>query len=89
MDRQTTQKTTLNGSTQDGQQMEVSLDVGTSVIIPIRALHYEEKFFPEPHTFKPERFLPENKDSIPKCAFMPFGEGPRVCIGNKFRVVFK
>lgn len=82
MDRNTTQKTNLSGSMKDGKQIEVSLEVGTSVIIPIKALHYDEKHFPEPHAFKPERFLPDNKDSIPKYAFLPFGEGPRICLGN-------
>lgn len=82
MDRKTTQKTTLRGSSKDGKEMEVCLEVGTPVIIPINALHQDEKHFPEPHIFKPERFLPDNKDSIPKYAFLPFGEGPRICLGN-------
>lgn len=84
MDRQPTQKTTLYGTTPiTGKQMQVSLEVGTPVIIPIRGLHLDEKYFPDPLTFKPERFLPENKDTIPKFAYLPFGEGPRICLGNR------
>lgn len=82
MDRKTTQKTTLRGTTEDGKPMEVCLEVGTSVIIPVRGLHEDEKYFPEPQVFKPERFLQENKDSFHKFAFLPFGEGPRTCLGN-------
>lgn len=82
MDRQTTQKTTLCGSTSDGKQMEVTVEVGTPVIIPIRGIHMDEKYFPDPLAFKPERFLGENKDHIQKYTFLPFGEGPRICLGD-------
>lgn len=85
MDRQTTQNTTLNAKTKDGKPIKVCLNVGTPVIIPLRGLHLDENIFPDPLAFKPERFLPENKNSIPKFAFLPFGEGPRICLGKTIK----
>lgn len=83
VDRQTTKRYNLSGSTGDGKQLEVTLEPGTSVIIPVRGMHMDEKVFSDPKTFKPERFLYENKENIPKYMFMPFGEGPRMCPGTK------
>ena len=57
------------------------------VLIPVYSLHREEEFWPEPDTFKPERFLPENKDSINPFAYLPFGNGPRNCIGMRFALM--
>lgn len=51
------------------------------VHIPVYALHHDSKYFPEPEVFKPERFLPENRQSITPYSYLPFGEGPRICIG--------
>lgn len=45
----------------------------------------DESYFPDPLAFKPERFLPENKENIPKFAFLPFGEGPRICLGKSIK----
>ncbi|XP_065055850.1 cytochrome P450 3A17-like [Rhopilema esculentum] len=57
---------------------------GMGVLIPIYALHRDEKYWPEPNDFKPERFLPENKESINQFTYLPFGDGPRNCIGMRF-----
>ena len=37
-----------------------------------------------PHEFRPERFAPEAKRELPKGAYVPFGAGPRTCIGMRF-----
>ncbi|KAL1116772.1 hypothetical protein AAG570_005244 [Ranatra chinensis] len=58
----------------------VVIDVGTKVIVPVLALHKDPEYFPEPELFKPERFDP-TKNTIPPCTFLPFGAGPRMCIG--------
>lgn len=47
----------------------------------IYALHHDPKYFPEPESFKPERFLDGTKEG--KDGFIPFGIGPRKCIGYK------
>jgi cytochrome P450 len=40
--------------------------------------------FEDPHSFKPERFAPAAKKALPKGAYVPFGAGPRTCIGMRF-----
>jgi cytochrome P450 len=47
-------------------------------------LHHDARFFPEPERFDPDRFAPERIDAIPQHAYIPFGAGPHVCIGNTF-----
>jgi cytochrome P450 len=57
------------------------LPAGTMLMAPVSALHYREDLFPDPHEFRPERFL-ENKAST--YAWIPFGGGVRRCIGAAF-----
>jgi cytochrome P450 len=47
-------------------------------------LHRDPRFFPEPERFDPERFAPGRVESIPQHAYIPFGAGPHLCIGNSF-----
>ena len=54
----------------------------------IWALHHDEKNYPDPVRFDPERFSPDRKKSRNIYAFMPFGIGPRNCIGN-YLIYFK
>lgn len=48
------------------------------------ASHHLPDVFPEPESFRPERFSPENRARIPKGAYVPFGGGSRTCIGMRF-----
>ncbi|CAG9787817.1 unnamed protein product [Diatraea saccharalis] len=66
----------------------VTIPKGTSIMIPASGLHKDPKYFPNPDKFDPERFAPGKLiSSIPQCAFLPFGEGPRICIGMRFAKV--
>jgi cytochrome P450 len=60
------------------------LPKGAFVVVSMYSLHRTAEYFPEPDKFDPERFSPENEAKIPKYAYLPFGGGPRVCIGNMF-----
>ncbi|XP_068081110.1 cytochrome P450 6j1 [Anabrus simplex] len=62
----------------------MQVEPGTLILIPVHALQHDPKYFPEPERFDPERFSEQNKESIPKYTYLPFGEGPRVCLGMRF-----
>lgn len=64
------------------EDSNIVLEKGTGVLIPILGLHKDPGYFPDPEEFDPDRFSDENKSKIPTYAYMPFGEGPRVCIGT-------
>ncbi|KAF7991637.1 hypothetical protein HCN44_010438 [Aphidius gifuensis] len=61
---------------------DVVIEKGIKVLIPIHAIHHDPNIYPNPSTFNPDRF--ENKKLRDNCTFLPFGEGPRICIGIKF-----
>ena len=62
----------------------VGLPAGTEVTISPHALHHDPHLFDDPHRFDPDRWAPENVKDIPRGAFIPFGAGNRMCVGNAF-----
>ncbi|XP_049271898.1 cytochrome P450 3A19-like [Rhipicephalus sanguineus] len=62
----------------------IKLPKGCTVFIPVYAMHHDPEFFPDPESFKPERFSEENVGSIRPYTYLPFGAGPRNCIGSRF-----
>lgn len=60
---------------------------GSQIIIPIFAIHRHRKLWIDPDRFDPDRFLPEAEAVRPRTQYMPFGAGPRVCIGATFAMV--
>ncbi|XP_011865322.1 PREDICTED: cytochrome P450 9e2-like [Vollenhovia emeryi] len=61
---------------------------GQGVWIPVYGLQHDPKYFEEPETFDPERFLGERKKDNLNCgAYLPFGLGPRMCIANRFALL--
>lgn len=62
---------------------DITIEKGTAVLIPMLALHRDERFYPEPAKFDPDRFnsdSPSGKNFAER-PYFPFGDGPRVCIG--------
>jgi len=57
---------------------------GDTVIIPIYALHRNHLLWEEPDAFRPERF--SDRKAIDRYAYLPFGDGPRICIGASFAI---
>ena len=57
---------------------------GTSVYIPILGFHMDPKLFPNPEQFDPDRFSAENKGNVTTGSFIPFGQGPRMCLGKNY-----
>lgn len=60
------------------------LKPGDGVWVAVSGIHRNPKYYPNPDTFDPERFSDSNKSSIDPYAYLPFGAGPRNCIGNLF-----
>jgi cytochrome P450 len=61
-----------------------NLKPGDSFLVPIYALHHDPDYFPNPEKFDPERFSDENRGNIKSCTYLPFGSGPRNCIGKAY-----
>ncbi len=57
---------------------------GTVVLASAYGMHHNPAVYPEPERFDPDRFLPEVESARHRSAWVPFGNGPRVCIGNHF-----
>ncbi|KAF2899553.1 hypothetical protein ILUMI_06627 [Ignelater luminosus] len=68
-------------------EKRVTLEAGTNVWIPSYTIHRDPKYYPEPEKFDPERFSDENKQNIKPFTYLPFGLGPRNCIGSRFALL--
>lgn len=78
MIRMAVQDTTLGG---------YRVPKGAFVLIDAYAMHHRPDYFTRPHVFDPNRFTPENEGQLPRFAYLPFGTGPRVCIGQHFALM--
>jgi cytochrome P450 len=63
---------------------DLTIPKGAQVQIMPWTIHRHRKLWQNPEAFMPERFLPENREAIDRYQYLPFGAGPRVCIGASF-----
>jgi cytochrome P450 len=69
---------------EDVQIGEWHIPKGSMVLVTPYVLHHDARWFENPGRFDPDRFSPERSERIPRGAYLPFGLGPRVCIGSNF-----
>ena len=75
----------VGGATVDNESIPPGCDVGTGIY----SIHHNPEYFPEPFTFKPERWIVDKEAGVTReavdnaqTAFTPFSHGPRGCIGK-------
>ncbi|XP_064612738.1 cytochrome P450 3A24-like [Liolophura sinensis] len=65
----------------------VHIPAGMGVALPIYMIHHDPGYWPDPEVFDPERFSPENKEKHHPLQWIPFGYGPRHCIGMRLALI--
>uniref|UniRef100_A0A1B6LA08 Cytochrome P450 n=1 Tax=Graphocephala atropunctata TaxID=36148 RepID=A0A1B6LA08_9HEMI len=66
-------------------ESDIVLEKGLFLNIPIRGFHMDPKVYPDPEIFNPDRFVDNNFK--PNSMYMPFGDGPRICIAMRFAIM--
>jgi cytochrome P450 len=66
---------------------DVDVMPGSTVAMPIYAMHRHTGRWQDPDAFDPARFAPEREAQIPRYQYLPFGAGPRICIGMAFAML--
>ncbi|KAJ6629743.1 Cytochrome P450 9e2 [Pseudolycoriella hygida] len=70
-----------------GNGKTIHIKKGEVIGLPIYNIHHDPEYFPNPEKFDPTRFNDDNKSSIIVGSYLPFGMGPRVCIGSRFALM--
>ncbi|CAG2177263.1 unnamed protein product [Oppiella nova] len=65
----------------------ITIPKGTFVDIDVWSIHHNPEYYPNPDRWDPERFMPENRDQLVPYTYMPFGLGPRNCVGMRFALM--
>lgn len=66
---------------------KVVIEKGCPVMVPVYGIHHDPSIYPEPEKFDPSRFDDDQVEKRHQFAFLPFGEGPRVCPGVRFSLL--
>ncbi|CAH1969397.1 unnamed protein product [Acanthoscelides obtectus] len=85
IDRECTKPYTLEPV--QSREKPIHLEKGSYVSAMVYCIHRDPKYFPNPDIFDPERFSSENIDKIQPYTYLPFGVGPRSCIGSRFALL--
>ncbi|CAH1245682.1 CYP3A5 [Branchiostoma lanceolatum] len=72
---------------EDTEVKGLHIPVGTIVTFPAYAIHHDPELWPEPEKFKPERFSKEEQETRDPYSFLPFGSGPRRCVGMRLAML--
>ena len=72
---------------ESSNEKRIHLKKGDLVWFPTLPIHRDEKYYPNPDVFDPERFNDENRSKIESYTYFPFGVGPRNCIGSRFALL--
>ncbi|XP_057319955.1 uncharacterized protein LOC130664163 [Microplitis mediator] len=67
--------------------VECTVKPGTKITIPLEEMQKDEKYWQDPDEFDPERFNDENKSNQHKFVYLPFGGGPRICVGQRMALL--
>ncbi|KAB2851219.1 MAG: cytochrome P450 [Hyphomicrobiaceae bacterium] len=78
MTRHTREATKLGG---------LDIPADASIVVPIYAIHRHKAYWPDADRFDPTRFTPERERQMARYQYMPFGAGPRICIGQAFAMI--
>ncbi|XP_013141517.1 PREDICTED: cytochrome P450 6B2-like [Papilio polytes] len=65
------------------KDLDLTIDEGVTIKIPLQAMHKDPAYFDDPDSFRPERFQTDFINPMTKHVFLPFGDGPRACIGER------
>lgn len=65
-------------------ETDLLIDRGVTITVPIESIHKDQSYYEKPEVFNPNRFSDDDAEKRPEFAYMPFGVGPRKCIGKKF-----
>ena len=71
---------------EDNEWNGMTITKGTQAMVMPWTLHRHREYWENPEAFMPSRFLPENREKIDKYQYLPFGAGPRICIGASFAI---
>ncbi|XP_062564161.1 probable cytochrome P450 6a14 [Armigeres subalbatus] len=67
--------------------LNTTLEPDIMIMIPVHSIHHDPEYYPNPSQFDPDRFTPEAVSARHSHTFIPFGDGPRNCIGMRFALV--
>ena len=66
---------------------DLVIEEGTIINVPLLLLHRNPKYWPNPDQFDPERFDPNKEQTYPPYTYLPFGDGPRYCLGKRYALL--